>query len=65
MAAPSAKRVAQRSLVLSAIAMRAYLENEGAKDTSDYHQRMLRWLGQSAQRTAAKQRPHQETKRSA
>jgi len=45
MAAPSPKRVAQRALVLSAVTMRAYLENEGAPDTAEYHQRMLAWLG--------------------
>ena len=44
MGAPSAKRVARRALVLSAITIRAYLENEGAPDTIEYHRRMLAWI---------------------
>jgi hypothetical protein len=37
--------VAKRTLVLSAVTVRAYLENEGAEDTVDYHERMLAWIG--------------------
>src|SRR5688572_14799475 len=46
MPVPSAARVANRALVLSAVSLRAYLENEGARDTGDYLKRMLAWLAQ-------------------
>ena len=36
--------MALRSLVFSAVTVRAYLETERAPDTSAYHAKMLRWL---------------------
>lgn len=44
MRVPSAKRVALRALVLSAVTLRAYLEKERAPDTAQYKSRVLLWI---------------------